>query len=173
MNGDMFNWSKWYRVVRFQQMWFNSQFQHEKLPNCDGAFWGTCDAAIAEWMGRLLERRKSNPEFLYWVTLNSHLPVPVPAPLPAAASCSFAQSLAQQPKLCSWYQLIANVHRSVADLAMAKLGRRTVFAIVGDHAPPFSQSALRDRFSPTVVPYVLLIPRDSAGGSHSPSPGNE
>jgi phosphoglycerol transferase MdoB-like AlkP superfamily enzyme len=110
-------------------------------------------------MEHRLEERKSSPEFLYWMTLNSHLPVPVPSPLKAGASCSFTQSLSRDPALCSWYQLIANVHQSVAGMAMANLGRPTVFAIVGDHAPPFSGWTERNQFSQAVVPYVLLIPR--------------
>jgi hypothetical protein len=61
--------------------------------------------------------------------------------------------------VCSWYQLIANVHHSVADIAMSKLARPTVFVIVGDHAPPYSDPSLRDMFSQSVVPYVLLVPR--------------
>jgi hypothetical protein len=159
MDGKFFRRSTWYKTIGFQEEWFHDQFAAEGLPNCTGPFWGTCDADIAEWMGRRLEKRKTDPEFLYWVTLNSHLPVPVPAVLPAPASCSLTQSLALQLSLCSWYQLVANVHRSAADLAMGSLGRPTVFVIVGDHAPPFSDPVLRNRFSSTEVPFVILIPR--------------
>ncbi|WP_263350856.1 sulfatase-like hydrolase/transferase [Acidicapsa acidisoli] len=162
MWGEMFDRVKWYKTIGFQDMWFTDKFHQEDLPNCDGAFWGICDAAIAEWMGRRLEQHTPTPEFLYWVTLNSHLPVRVPSPLTSPASCSFTPSLAQQPSLCSWYQLIANVHHSVADMAMTNLARPTVIAIVGDHAPPFSDPSLRDQFSQAVVPYVLLVPRHGA-----------
>jgi sulfatase-like protein len=160
MNGEMFDRVRWYKTMGFQETWFNSQFKQENLPDCPGPFWGTCDAAIAEWIGRRLEKRSPNPEFLYWVTLNSHLPVIVPSPLKGGASCSITQSLSEQPSLCSWYQLIANVHHSVADMAMSNLGRATVFVIVGDHAPPYSDPSLRDRFSQSVVPYVVLVPRN-------------
>jgi hypothetical protein len=159
MTGDMFDRVKWYKKAGFQETWFTPEFLEAKIPTCNGAFWGICDAAVAQWMGRRLEKRSPNPEFLYWVTLNSHLPVLVPNPLKSPASCSFTQSLSERPSLCSWYQLIANVHHSVADIAMANLGRPTVFVIVGDHAPPFSDPSLRDRFSQSVVPYVVLMPR--------------
>jgi hypothetical protein len=161
MFGEMFDRLQWYKTIGFKEMWFRDQLHRQRLPNCDGAFGGICDAAIAGWMGHRLEQRKPTPEFLYWITLNSHLPVRIPAPLRSPASCSFASSLAQQPSVCSWYQLIANVHHSVADMAMLNLGRPTVFAIVGDHAPPFSDPDLRSRFSSNVVPYVLLLPRSA------------
>jgi hypothetical protein len=159
MEGHMFDRSAWYKTIGFQEAWFKDEFQKQGLPDCVGVFTGTCDAAIAKWMGNRLEKRKANPDFLYWMTLDSHLPVRIPAPLVSPASCSFTSSLAQHPPLCSWYQLVANVHQSVASLAMSNLGRPTVFAIVGDHAPPFNEADLRTNFSYEAVPYILLLPR--------------
>jgi hypothetical protein len=159
MWAEMFDRVKWYKTMGFQETWFLGQFKDQGLPTCNGAFWGICDAAIADWMGQRLEKSKPDPEFLYWVTLNSHLPVLVPNPLKSPADCSFTPSLAQQPSLCSWYQLIANVHHSAAVLAMSNLARPTIFVIVGDHAPPFSDPFLRDKFSQSLVPYVILVPR--------------
>jgi phosphoglycerol transferase MdoB-like AlkP superfamily enzyme len=42
---------------------------------------------------------------------------------------------------------------------MGKLDRPTAFIIVGDHAPPFGDPALRNKFSQSDVPYVILLPR--------------
>lgn len=159
MEGHMFDRSKWYKTIGFQETLFKEQFLQQGLPNCVGVFTGTCDAAIAGWIERRLETHRANPDFLYWMTLDSHLPVRIPAPLASPASCSIASSLTQHPSLCSWYQLIANVHQSVAQVAMSGLDRPTVFAIVGDHAPPFNDPELRADFSFDSVPYVLLVPR--------------
>jgi hypothetical protein len=159
MDGHMFDRLTWYGNIRFQDEWFRDRFRQQGLADCADVFNGTCDAAIAEWIGRRLEAGDANPDFVYWVTVNSHLPVPTPAPLADGASCSVTPFLSQQPALCSWYQLVSNVHRSVAELALTKFARPTVFAIVGDHAPPFAAAALRDQFSGVVVPYVLLVPR--------------
>jgi len=101
MSGNMFNRLTWYGRVGFQETWFKDRFQQQGLPDCEGAFDGTCDAAIAEWIGRRLEIKSAKPSFLYWVTLNSHLPVPVPATLPAGASCSLTPLLSRQPAFCS------------------------------------------------------------------------
>ncbi|MGA8272377.1 MAG: sulfatase-like hydrolase/transferase, partial [Candidatus Sulfotelmatobacter sp.] len=159
MDGHMFNRSTWYRSIGFQEQWFRDRFRREGLPDCVGAFTGTCDAAIAQWIGRRLDRQDASPDFLYWVTLNSHLPVPIPAPIVDGYSCSMPPLLSQQPAFCSWYQLVANVHHSVAQVAMTELARPTVFIIVGDHAPPFSNPLLRGQFSSEMVPYIVLVPR--------------
>jgi len=139
--------------------------KQQGLPDCIGAFTGTCDASVAEWIERRLEKREDAPVFVHWMTLNSHLPVPIPSTLSAGAPCLSTLGLAPQTALCSWYQLVANVHQSVARLALGALGRPTVFVIVGDHAPPFVDPALRKRFSRTEVPYILLLPRSESSSS--------
>ncbi len=159
MDGQMFNRSSWYGKIGFQEQWFNDGFKQQGLPDCDGALVGTCDSSIAEWLGSRLEKHEDNPSFVHWVTLNSHLPVLVPSPLQNGVPCTPLQSLPPNSPLCSWYQLVANVHQSVSQAALRKLARPTVFVVVGDHAPPFADPALRGRFSETVVPYVLLVPR--------------
>jgi len=159
MSEHMFDRGTWYRKIGFEKVLFRDELQQEGLPTCNGALIGTCDAAIANQIGALLEAEKTYPEFVYWMTLGSHLPVSVPSSLPKADSCSISPPLMQHPALCSWYQLVANVHESVSQLAMTKLARPTAFIIVGDHAPPFANPAIRDTFSGISVPYIELIPR--------------
>ena len=159
MSGHMFSRSAWYGTIGFQEQWFNDRLKQQGLPDCLGAFIGTCDAAIAGWIGTRLDKEDTAPYFIHWMTLNSHLPVPVPAQLPTGAPCSRDLMLSPETPLCSWYQLVVNVHQSESQLAMGRLARPTVFVIVGDHAPPFADPALRDQFSSAVVPYVVLMPR--------------
>jgi hypothetical protein len=158
MDRHFYDRETWYRKIGFDEQWFRDQFRQLGLPDCAGAFTGTCDAAMAEWIGNRLRRPEAKPDFFYWVTLNSHLPVPSPTPLAAPRSCSVSPELTQWAGFCSWYQLISNVHESVSRLAAGSFARPTVFIIVGDHAPPFGDPALRGQFSKEVVPYVLLIP---------------
>jgi len=165
MKGSMFSRSAWYSAIGFQEILFNDRMKQQGLPDCIGAFTGTCDASVAEWIERRLEKREDAPVFVHWMTLNSHLPVPIPSTLSAGAPCLSTLGLAPQTALCSWYQLVANVHQSVARLALGALGRPTVFVIVGDHAPPFVDPALRKRFSRTEVPYILLLPRSESSSS--------
>jgi len=158
MSGFMFDRKSWYRAIGFKERWFHEQFKQAGMPDCAGAFNGTCDADIAAWIGRRLSDESQQPYFIHWMTLNSHVPVPVPSPLSGGAPCLAADGLTPKTPLCSWYQLIANVHQSVAQVATGNLARPTVFIIVGDHAPPFGDPALHNRFSQTEVPYVVLLP---------------
>jgi Sulfatase len=166
MDGDMFNRSVWYQTMGFQETLFKDDFEQMGLPDCNGAFRGTCDSSLADWIGRRLESPSQQPLFMYWVTLNSHLPVVTPSGLADAAPCPANLSLGSEnlsfgpdTTLCSWYQLVQNVHRNVAKLAMGKLSRPTIFIVVGDHAPPFGNAERRRLFSQTEVPYLVMLPR--------------
>ena len=104
--------------------------------------------------------------FVHWVTLNSHLPVPSTtrsSPVPECVSVR----IEDEPSLCTWFTRVQIVQESVAKLAMTRGLQPTIFVIVGDHAPPFVQASLRDRFSQTTVPYVILIPKVIPGGGQA------
>jgi hypothetical protein len=155
----MFDRGEWYGRIGFDEAWFRGRLQGQGLPVCPGPLPGICDAAAAKWIGDRLERDLDSPQFIYWVTLNSHLPVPIPNHVEAAPSCSGVSIVQDEPAMCSWYQLVFNVHRAAAEVALRATERPTVFLIVGDHAPPFSAENLRAQFSDEVVPYVLLTPK--------------
>jgi hypothetical protein len=161
--GSMFQREIWYPKIGFDQVWFRADLDKMKLPECDGAFPGICDAAIAGWIGSsLLSVDTGKPRFIYWVTLNSHLPVPAHPNLTDDGVCSTLPLLRDSVPLCSWFRLVRNVHHSVQQLALSPSARPTVFVVVGDHAPPFADSKQRQNFSATDVPYVLLTPRIAA-----------
>jgi hypothetical protein len=158
-SGQMFDRSEWYSKIGFNETWFREGLQRSGLPVCPGPFPGICDAAASVWIGDQLQKNSDSPQFIYWVTLNSHLPVPISNLVTSPPACDGNPATAQSSALCSWYQLEFNVHRSVAELALRDMARPTVFLVVGDHAPPFSSAQLRSQFSDQVVPYVLLVPR--------------
>ncbi len=162
-SAQMFDRVDWYGRIGFDETWFRDQLVGQGLPTCPGPFSGTCDAATSVWIGDQLEKNSDSPQFIYWVTLNSHLPVPIPNLVKDPPLCSDSSITAENPAICSWYQLVFNVHRSVSELALRLTTRPTIFLIVGDHAPPFSSARLRSQFSDRVVPYVLLVPK--RGGS--------
>jgi len=155
----MFQRNTWYPRVGFDRSLFAPDLDKLKLPDCPGAFPGVCDAAIAKWIGSsLLSANTGEPRFIYWVTLNSHLPVPAHPSLSDDGVCSTLPSLQASAPLCSWFRLVRNVHQSVQQMALAPSARPTVFVLVGDHAPPFADPELGREFSHTEVPYVLLTP---------------
>jgi hypothetical protein len=158
--GQMFYRINWYQKMGFDRMWFGPDLHKIGLPNCRGAFPGICDASIAGWMGNsLLSKDQGKPQFIYWVTLNSHLPVPAHPDLADDGVCATQPALKNSAALCSWFRLVRAVHLSVQQVAMETSARPTVFILVGDHAPPFGDPKLRAEFSDSEVPYVMLTPR--------------
>lgn len=190
--GQMFYRDTWYPDLGFDQTWFGPSLGKIGLPSCRGAFPGICDTSIAQWIGvSLLRSEPVRPRFVYWVTLNSHIPVPARPDLPDDGVCGTQPALKESAALCSWFRLVRAVHQSVSQLAVEAHDRPTVFVLVGDHAPPFGDSKLRAQFSSTQVPYVVLTPREpvrsesatllhqtpirgvpqAAGGAHAPAEG--
>lgn len=159
--GEMFYRRTWYRKLGFDRTVFERGLKKSGLPSCRDAFPGICDTSIARWIGSSLfsvDQRK--PKFIYWVTLNSHIPVPEHPDLPEDGFCATQPALHQSAPLCSWFRLVRAVHQSVQETALGATARPTVFILVGDHAPPFSNPQLRDQFSSTQVPYIMLIPQE-------------
>jgi Sulfatase len=161
--GEMFYRAQWYRTLGFDRTWFGPNLSQVGLPRCGGAFPGICDAAIAGFIGdSLLTASGSQPQFIYWVTLNSHIPVPARPSLPADHVCAAQPALRNSAALCSWFRLVRAVHQSVGQIAAQAHGRPTAFILVGDHAPPVADPRLRSQFSSTQVPYVMLTPLSAA-----------
>jgi hypothetical protein len=172
--GEMFQRVQWYKTIGFDQRWFGPDLARLGLSSCDGAFPGICDADVADWIGNsLLADTSAQPRFIYWVTLNSHLPVNPSVNLATDASvCNAHAELQNSTTLCSWFRLVLQVHRSVQRIALDQRTRRpTVFILVGDHAPPFAKAHLRTLFSDSQVPYVILTPRDRGSEDQSISHG--
>jgi hypothetical protein len=163
----MFDRGEWYHRIGFDESWFRDRLQQRGLPMCPGPFPGICDAAASVWIGDRLQQDTDSPQFIYWVTLNSHLPVPIPNKVQDPPACSDNAMTAESAALCSWYQLEFNVHRSVAELALRPTKRPTIFLIVGDHTPPFASVRLKSHFSDRVVPYVLLVPKKTEDGGET------
>jgi|HubBroStandDraft_5_1064220.scaffolds.fasta_scaffold09270_3 hypothetical protein len=162
MDGHVFDRRAWYPSIGFKEVLFRSQLRALGLPDCAGPFVGTCDAAIAGLIGTRLEN-STRPQFIYWMTLNSHLPVPNPPALVSPASCLFSSRLRVNPALCSWFELEENVDRAIAAIAESvSQPRGTIFVLVGDHAPPFSDPEVRTIFSPVEVPFIALVPAQLA-----------
>ncbi len=171
--GGMFRRDDWYPRLGFGKQIFEPQLEERGLPACPGAFPGICDTAIPKWVGKeILSTGSAAPKFVYWVTLNSHIPVPAHANLPPDGICERQPDLQSSSALCSWFRLVRAVHGSVQQLALAPESRPTIFVVVGDHAPPFANPRLRVKFSETRVPFVILIPktlsRDSRPVLHRP-----
>jgi phosphoglycerol transferase MdoB-like AlkP superfamily enzyme len=152
--GTMFHREDWYPLVGFKQTAFLADMEGE--PMCNGAFYGACDAAIAARLDRRLAAQHAAhgpPRFLYWMTLNGHLPVD------AAGAPHHECPVTQDQEVCAQMADNTEVLTAVKSLAMDPAIGSTVIVIVGDHAPPYLTVENRDLFEQSEVPFVLLEPR--------------
>lgn len=122
-----------------------------------GPFRGVDDAQVAAQLPQILAAARQ-PAFLYFLTVNAHLPVHFPLPSDSTANCSIAAVTRQSQQACGWFKIESRTLASVAQAASAPNMPKSVVVVVGDHEPPFVDSARR-AFSQNAVPYVLLVPR--------------
>ena len=158
-DGKMYDRKEWYPRMGFDDIWFHDRLEAAGLPDCAGPFPGSCDKAVAGWIGERLRQPSDRPLFVHWVTLSSHLPIWQSVEEAYAGSCGENVVTRNDIAICAWAHLIATANQSVRDLALGQLGRPTIFVIVGDHAPPFDKDSERAQFSSSEVPYVILLPR--------------
>jgi len=161
--GIMFDRKWWYRDLGFEDALFLEDLR--KLPEmklCDGIFPGICDDDIARLLGeKLAAPGDQRPQFLYWLTLNSHLPIKASASNSTLFACGAAGAANPDFTVCNWMAQIYQLNAALAQLCANSDLPPTEFIIVGDHAPPFLSNFRRNQYSQTVVPFVHLVPRIS------------
>ena len=151
----------WYRALGFENLHFLGDLRGVPgIHICGGIFSGICDSGIAQLLRKdLAPRPDHKPQFYYWVTLNSHLPIQVSHTSPSFLACSSPQAANSDKDVCLWMALIGELNRAIAELSVAPELPPTEFIIAGDHAPPFLATKARRQFSQTLVPFIHLIPK--------------
>ena len=162
--GWFFERSNWYPNIGFNKQMFWEELQEQKISGCGGVFAGACDEEIPDLLGEKL-RQAEQPTFLYWLTVNTHLPVPT-GMLNEDVECSrYSKSLAEEfPMICRQLQLTDAVDRNIVKQITASDFPDTDILIVGDHMPPYFDLNYRSQFDPEKVPWIYLK-RNSSGSS--------
>jgi hypothetical protein len=161
-NGSFFERTQWYPNIGFQQMRFSDELIQAGAERCPGVFPGACDRDIPRQIGSAL-RQARQPQFLYWLTVNSHLPVLRNERLHTEHCNAFDARLDEDyPMACRLMQLFDESARALAQEISAPDFPATDILIVGDHIPPFFDRHHRNQFEPDRVPWILLRPKQSA-----------
>ena len=158
-SGDFYDRKDFYPKLSFEEIWFHDRLRAAGLPDCEGPFPGSCDEAVAAWIGQRLRQSGSAPLFVHWVTLNSHLPIWQSVIDRNHEGCNVSAITRDDPAVCAWYDLVLRVNKSIRRLALEPLGRPTIFIVTGDHEPPFDKEMELAGFSATQVPYFILLPK--------------
>ena len=146
--------SHWYPKAGFVRSVFQDTATTPYKRRCGGAFSGLCDVEIADTISDKLATA-TQPLFLYWVTLNSHVPVLAGQATPRH-DCTTGGPFGD-PEVCAMAEIWEDLFAAIARLAMRNPG--TEILLVGDHAPPLWRRAARNRFEPDRVPWIRLSPR--------------
>lgn len=155
--GEMFSRRAWYPQIGFDKALFGEELRPRVVRRCGNAFRGVCDADLAPLITAEVARMKG-PRFIYWLTLNTHIPVS-PGEAKIDFGCRGNEHGFGVPQVCHMAELWHELFASVAKLALDPAIAPAEILIVGDHAPPLWSKRGRGQFVPGEVAWYRLAPR--------------
>ncbi|APG61692.1 hypothetical protein LPB140_01280 [Sphingorhabdus lutea] len=155
-NGRFFKRAIWYPKTGFQQVEFGDKLIKRGAEMCGGVFPGACDRDVPPMIGDIL-RKADKPTFLYWLSLNTHLPVPTGKNL-RVENCEKSSAILKEkfPMICRQFAIFDQIEAGLVAQIIAKDFPATDILIVGDHMPPFFDKHNRTQFDPAHVPWLYL-----------------
>lgn len=156
-SSEMFERRDWYPQIGFSRTMFGEELLTRLQRRCGSAFRSVCDADLAPLIAREA-KKTSGPRFIYWLTLNTHIPV---APNEALTDfgCDSDRNGFGVARVCRMAELWHDLFASVATLALDPAIAPADILIVGDHAPPLWSKRGRNQFLPGQVAWYRLAPR--------------
>lgn len=154
--GGFFERETWYPHIGFRKRMFRDDLLKDGAQYCGGVFAGACDRDIPRQIGSILKNAKE-PTFLYWLTLNSHLPVPPGLNLNVENCARISPILAREfPQICRQFAIWHDVEAAMVKILTDPEFPETDILIVGDHMPPYFDQHHRSQFDPEHVPWLYL-----------------
>lgn len=154
--GEFFERNRWYRNIGFDNQFFRSDLIKGGAKECGGVFEGACDRDVPRQLAQRL-KFADRPQFIYWLTVNTHLPVPERNNLGTEDCARISPKLAVEfPMICRQVAIWDAIDRAIAKEAIAADFPPTDILIVGDHIPPYLHRKSRAQFAPDMVPWLLL-----------------
>jgi Sulfatase len=157
-----FERSEWYPLIGFERMTFGQELLDRGAGYCPNVFPGACDRDVPRFIAAEL-RQPGQPKFIYWLTLNSHLPV-VPNRELGTLDCKELGAVQDRdfPMVCRLFTVWEDTADALAEMLAQPGLPPTDVLIVGDHVPPFTQQSARVQFDPGRVPWYYLRARQPA-----------
>jgi phosphoglycerol transferase MdoB-like AlkP superfamily enzyme len=153
--GFGFHRDVWYPKLGFQRVVFSPDLAAAGIGGtCGVLLRGACDHEIARWVAERFDTSAARrPTFVYWMTLNTHLPLDPKLPAWPSARCAGIAALASGT-LCLYARQHASLLESLAHALERPRCRPLVVLVAGDHPPPFPRPALRSAFKPASVFFI-------------------
>jgi Sulfatase len=162
--GNIFERKEWYPKVGFDKELFGEDLVTRTKRMCGAAFRGMCDADLAPPIAKEAANTKK-PRFVYWLTLNTHIPVP-PGDALTNFNCQSKETVFGRPVVCRMGELWHDLFTAIARLAVDPAIGPAEILIVGDHAPPLWSKRGRAMFAPGQVAWYRLTPNDAVAAAN-------
>lgn len=161
-SGGMFDRKDWYPEVGFKKELFGKTLIKQTGRTCGSAFLGACDAVLAPVITAASRQaaKSGKPRFLYWLTLNTHIPVP-PGEARTNFHCTRANNRFGQTTVCRMAELWHDVFTVISKVALDPAVGPAEILVVGDHSPPLWSKRGRAQFAAGQVAWYRLSPRNS------------
>jgi hypothetical protein len=151
-----------YRMFDRQDWWPRAGLRPWTAPDvtdstphgCNEVFVGLCDAPLLAEAARLADEPR---QFVYALTLDTHLPLASAGAMPDAALAEDCKAARVGDAACVMMARLTRTLTTISE-ALASMKRPPMVVIVGDHAPPFLQANNRDAFDQERVPAWILRP---------------
>lgn len=153
-----FNRFEWYPILGFDDILFIEDVDtklSEQL-RCGSTFKGACDTHLVDLVHEKILQAPHEKTFIYWLTLNTHLPVAMLEN--STLDCQQSLSTQQYSDVCALVTQHDQLFSEIAKLTQDPQLPPTLFVLVGDHAPPYLPLNRRNLFVPLQVPYLILWP---------------
>jgi hypothetical protein len=159
-DSGLFERTTWYPKTGFKTMMFDEELAKAGAGACEGVFPGRCDVDVAKLVKQRLSEA-DKPQFIYWLTLNSHSPVIADGTL-GTNDCTLGTQEWRYalPVVCRLFEVHHTLANSIDRLVMAPDLPPVDILIIGDHRPPMFDRQANARFDQDHVPWVYLRAKD-------------
>jgi phosphoglycerol transferase MdoB-like AlkP superfamily enzyme len=155
---DFYDRDKWFPNIGFQRLLFAEDLYGAADRQCGPVFRGLCDSDLASRVAALLKAPGDEPRFLYWLTLNTHLPI-ARDDAPDVLGCDDGGGRFADRSVCDLTEMFLDVLERVARLAADRDMPKMDILIVGDHTPPYWKRHRRAFFKTGNVTWISLRDR--------------
>ena len=154
MTAAFYDREDWWPEIGLDNIRFLEQLEMTPgFGRCGGVFNVICDRDLATMIFDRI-RSATSPQFIYWLTLDSH--IPVSAEVTRETGCDKAPAPFATDRVCTlgrmWAGIIEKLAKGLAEPGLPPMD----VLIVGDHAPPLFLPSDRRQFRPNVVPWILI-----------------
>ena len=159
---NFFDRTTWYPKTGLHNLEFDDELRAAGVKACQGIFPGRCNVDVGKVIHKRLTQ-SDKPQFIYWLTLNTHAPVIADETL-GTQRCTLGTEQWRYgfPVVCRMFEAHHALADSIDRLVMAPDLPQVDILIVGDHRPPLFDRAASARFSQDRVPWIYLRARDRA-----------